>query len=269
MKPSLRAGLEFTFRYRVPEEKTVPYLYPESDLFQAMPRVLATGYLVGLLEWACIEAMRPHLDAGEQSVGTDIRITHSAAKPPGLTVTVQVRVEEVEGRRLAFALSAHDGVDPIAEGTHERFVIDPARFAAKLRQKASATAPSAPAAAPAPVLIDAPAVVPAVGEPPKRIEEYFGRARSGTEAVSIARMQSPPGWAEPGQTPEFDEYTVVLRGSLRVESSGGALDVKEGQAVLAPRGAWVRYSTPGPDGAEYVAVCAPAFSPRTVHRDPA
>src|SRR6266536_4961991 len=131
MKPSLRAGLTFTFRYQVPENKTVPHLYPESDLFQAMPRVLATGYLVGLIEWACIEAMRPHLDAGEQSVGTDVRITHTAATPPGLTVTVEVRVEKVEGRRLAFAVSAHDGIDPIAEGTHERFIIDQERFAAK------------------------------------------------------------------------------------------------------------------------------------------
>jgi fluoroacetyl-CoA thioesterase len=267
MKPSLRAGLTFTFRYQVPESKTVPHLYPESDLFQGMPRVLATGYLVGLLEWACIEAMREHLDPGEQSVGTDIRITHSAATPPGFTVEVQVRVDKVEGRRLAFTLSAHDGVDTIAEGTHERFVIDPTRFAAKLQQKAAA-APS-PAPAPAPALVDSPAVIEAAGVPPKRIEEYVGRVRSGTQAVSVARMQSPPGWAEPGQTPEFDEYSVVLRGALRVESRQGTLEVKAGQAVRAPRGAWVRYSTPGPEGAEYVAVCTPAFSPQTVHRDPA
>ncbi len=128
-------------------------------------------------------------------------------------------------------------------------------------------------------LIAQPTVVPAVGSKPKRIEEFVGRvntpgeaARSGG-AVSIARMQSPQGWVEPGQTPQFDEYTVVLRGSLRVESrvAGGGiavLDVQAGQAVIARRGEWVRYSTPGADGADYLAVCLPAFSPGTVHRDP-
>ncbi|HVI96400.1 MAG TPA: cupin domain-containing protein [Anaeromyxobacter sp.] len=116
-------------------------------------------------------------------------------------------------------------------------------------------------------LVPEPFVVPAAGSPPKRVAEHFGRVATGTETVSIAHMKSPPGWAEPGQTPEFDEYTVVLRGALRVESRGGVLDVREGQAVHAPRGEWVRYSSPGPDGAEYVAVCVPAFSPETVHRD--
>ncbi len=116
-------------------------------------------------------------------------------------------------------------------------------------------------------LVAAPTVVPAAGTRPKVIQEFVGRVNTRTEAVSVARMVSPEGWAEPGQTPEFDEYTVVLRGSLRVESRAGVLDVAAGQAVLAPRGEWVRYSTPAAGGAEYVAVCAPAFGPDLVHRD--
>jgi len=119
-----------------------------------------------------------------------------------------------------------------------------------------------------PTLIEGPSVVPAAGSKPKRIEEYVGRARTATAEVSIARMRSPGGWVEPGQTPEFDEYTLVLQGALRVESRQGSLDVRAGQAVLVRRGEWVRYSTPEPDGAEYLAVCLPAFSPATVHRDP-
>ncbi len=135
MRDTLRPGLRHEFRYLVPEDKTVPHLYPESPMFQAMPRVFATGFMVGLLEWACIDAIAPHLDEGEQSVGTDVRLTHSAATPPGFTVTVKVEVTRVEGRKLAFALSAHDGVDLISEGTHERAVIDPVRFARKLDEK--------------------------------------------------------------------------------------------------------------------------------------
>src|SRR6185295_17208703 len=118
-----------------------------------------------------------------------------------------------------------------------------------------------------PRLIEAPAVVAAAGTKPKRIEEYAGRVRSGHEAVSVARMVSPEGWLEPGQRPEFEEITVVLRGVLRVEHEGGALDVRAGQAVVARPGEWVRYSSPEPGGAEYVAICLPAFSPATVHRD--
>ena len=137
MKETLRAGLRHEFRYVVPDDKTVPHLYPESATFREMPRVFATGFMVGLLEWACIDAIAPHLDAGEQSVGTDVRVTHSAATPPGFTVTVRVEVTRVEGRKLAFALSAHDGVDVISEGTHERAVIDPVRFARKLAEKAA------------------------------------------------------------------------------------------------------------------------------------
>jgi fluoroacetyl-CoA thioesterase len=140
MKPSLRQGLAFEFSYRVPEQKTVPHVYPESALFQAMPRVFATAYLVGLFEWACMEAMQPHLESGEQSVGVDIRISHTAATPPGLTVTVQVVVEAIEGRKLSFRVSAHDGVEPIGEGTHQRVVIQPERFAQKIAHKLATAA---------------------------------------------------------------------------------------------------------------------------------
>lgn len=118
-----------------------------------------------------------------------------------------------------------------------------------------------------PRLISAPTVIEAAGNKPKLIEEFFGRVNSGTAAVSIARMRSPGGWVEPGQTPAFDEYTVVLKGELQVETRGGALAVRAGQAIHTPAGEWVRYSTPHPDGAEYIAVCLPAFSPQTVHRD--
>jgi len=135
MKNTLRAGLVTRFSYLVPETKTVPHVYPESELFRSMPSVFATAYLVGLVEWACLEALRPHLDPGEQSVGTNVNLSHSAATPPGLTVTVEVSIEEVLGRRVRFAVQAHDGVEPIGAGTHERFVIDPARFMAKVRAK--------------------------------------------------------------------------------------------------------------------------------------
>jgi quercetin dioxygenase-like cupin family protein len=118
-----------------------------------------------------------------------------------------------------------------------------------------------------PSLIDAPAIVEAAGRPPKRIEEYAGRVRTGDAGVSVARMVSPEGWREPGQRPEFREITVVLRGLLRVEHEGGTLRVRAGQAVICEPGEWVRYETPETDGAEYVAVCLPAFSPQTVHRD--
>ena len=120
-----------------------------------------------------------------------------------------------------------------------------------------------------PLLIPAPTVIAAAGNKPKRIEEYAGRVNSGHESVSVARMVSPGGWVEPGQRPTFEEITVVLRGMLRVEHEGGALDVRAGQAVVARPGEWVRYSSPEPEGAEYVAVCLPAFSINTVHRDDA
>jgi len=110
-------------------------------------------------------------------------------------------------------------------------------------------------------------LIRAAGSTPKLIEEFVGRLGSATDSVSIARMRSPAGWSEPGQTPEFDEHTVVLSGVLRVESRDSAIEVKAGQAVLSPKGEWVRYSTPHPGGAEYIAVCIPAFSPDLVHRD--
>ena len=118
-----------------------------------------------------------------------------------------------------------------------------------------------------PTLIETPSVIQAAGEPPKRIEEYAGRVNSGQANVSVARMRSPAGWREPGQRPEFEEITVVLRGMVRVEHEGGVLDVHAGQAVVTHAGEWVRYSSPGDEGAEYVAVCLPAFSIDTVHRD--
>jgi fluoroacetyl-CoA thioesterase len=137
MKPTLKPGLTHHFEFIVPASKTVPHLYPESGLFQQMPEVLATGYLVGLLEWACIEMLEPHLDwPREQSLGTHVAFSHTAATPPGLTITVDVRLEKVEGRKLVFALAAHDGIDKISEGTHERHVIDVARFNAKVAAKA-------------------------------------------------------------------------------------------------------------------------------------
>jgi len=138
MNPSFSPGLTFEFSYRVPEHKTVPHVYPESPLFVAMPQVFATAYLVGLIEWACMESMQPHLEPGEQSVGVDIRVSHIAATPPGLTVTVHVVVEAVEGRKLTFRVSAHDGVESIGEGTHQRVLIQPARFLQKVAQKAAA-----------------------------------------------------------------------------------------------------------------------------------
>lgn len=118
-----------------------------------------------------------------------------------------------------------------------------------------------------PTHIQGPKVIQAAGNLPKVIEEFVGRVNSGTETVSIARMTSPSGWVEPGQTPEFDEYTVVLKGMVRVTTHEGVVDVHAGQAVQTRKGEWVQYSTPGPEGAEYIAVCLPAFLPESVHRD--
>lgn len=118
-----------------------------------------------------------------------------------------------------------------------------------------------------PVLIPSPTVIEAPGTPPKQILEYIGRVNSSTESVSIAHMRSPSGWSEPGQRPEFDEFTLVLHGTLRVETESGVLEVEAGQAIHCQAGEWIRYSSPGPEGAHYIAVCLPAFSPETVHRD--
>lgn len=143
MKETLKPGIEHQFSFRVPDTKTVPALYPESAEFQEMPEVFATGFMVGFLEWACIDALKPHLDwPDEQSLGTHINVSHTAATPPGLLVTARVKLIEVDGRRLVFEVEADDGVDVIATGTHERFVIDRDRFNQKIRNKAAANSTS-------------------------------------------------------------------------------------------------------------------------------
>jgi len=136
MKSTLQPGLTAEFRFVVPPSKTVPALYPEAEEFRQMPEVLATGYLVGLLEWACIRMINPHLDwPGEMSLGTHIDVSHSAATPAGLEVIVTTKLVRVDGRRLFFEVDAHDGVDTISEGRHERYVIDRARFDAGIAKK--------------------------------------------------------------------------------------------------------------------------------------
>lgn len=136
MKDTLQPGLACEFKFRVPETKTVPQLFPEAPEFQEMPKVFATGFMVGLCEWACIQAVNPHLDwPREQTVGTHVNLSHLAATPPGLTVSVKVRLDKIEERKLSFHVEADDGVDKITEGTHERFVIDAAKFNAKVAAK--------------------------------------------------------------------------------------------------------------------------------------
>lgn len=136
MKPSLKVGLTFEFQFPVPPERTVPHLLPESPEFQLMPQVLASGYMVGLIEWACIKAINPHLDwPREQTVGIDFQLNHSAATPPGMTVTIKGRLENMEGRKLTFYILATDDFDQISEGFHHRFVIDAAKFNAKVAAK--------------------------------------------------------------------------------------------------------------------------------------
>jgi fluoroacetyl-CoA thioesterase len=136
MKETLKPGIRYEHRYTVPLSKTVPALYPESEEFVVMPEVFATGFLVGFLEWACIKAINPHLDWPlEQTVGTHIDVSHEAATPPGLEVTATVELLSVDGKKLVFAVEAHDGVDLISRGRHERFVIDKAKFDAKLGAK--------------------------------------------------------------------------------------------------------------------------------------
>lgn len=140
MKESLKPGIKYEHKFVVPLSKTVPALYPESDEFLAMPEVFATGFLVGFLEWACIKAITPHLDwPKEQTVGTHIDVSHEAATPPGLEVTATVELVEVNGRRLVFAVEAHDGVELISKGRHERCVIDKEKFDAKVRKKKVST----------------------------------------------------------------------------------------------------------------------------------
>jgi fluoroacetyl-CoA thioesterase len=138
MKETLKPGLTFAFDFQVPESKIVAALYPEAPEFQVMPKVLATGFLVGLMEWTCIQAINPHIDwPEEQTVGTDIQINHTAATPPGLVVTVSVTLVEVDRRRLLFKVTASDGVDVISKGTHERFIIDAQAFTKKIAEKAN------------------------------------------------------------------------------------------------------------------------------------
>lgn len=136
MKASLQPGIRYEHKFVVPVSKTVPALYPESEEFVAMPEVFATGFLVGFLEWACIKAVNPHLDwPEEQTVGTHINVSHEAATPPGLEVTATVELIAVEGRKLVFAVEAHDGVDLISRGQHERFVINKSKFDARVGTK--------------------------------------------------------------------------------------------------------------------------------------
>lgn len=145
MKPTLVPGLRHTFSFTVTDAKTVPAIYPEATDFQAMPAVFATGYLVALCEWACIDLIRPHLDwPAEQSLGTRVDLTHVAATPPGLTVTVDATLTEVNGRTLRFAVHAHDGIDEITRGTHERTLIDAGRFSARIAAKAERAGVPAP-----------------------------------------------------------------------------------------------------------------------------
>ena len=133
MRDTLRPGLRHSFTYRVPESKLVPALYPEATEFQAMPRVFATGFLIGLVEWTCIQAVNPHLDwPREQTVGTRVDVSHAAPTPPGKDVVVDVELTAVDGRRLVFGVSAKDDAAAICEGTHERFVVDAAKFEARL-----------------------------------------------------------------------------------------------------------------------------------------
>jgi len=137
MKATLQSGMTFTHRYRVPNEKTVPFVYQESALFQAMPQVFATAYMIGLMEWACMEALQPHMDEGEISLGTNISVSHSAATPPGMEVEVKVSLLEVDGSRTKWAIVAQDEQGLIGEGTHERFTINGEKFASIVAKKAS------------------------------------------------------------------------------------------------------------------------------------
>ena len=134
MKPSLKVGLKHRFAYKVPENKTVPYTYPEAAELASMPKVFATGFMIVLMEWACVQLMAPHLDAGEGSLGTHVNVSHLAATPPGFTVTVNVECTNVDGRKIEFKVSAHDGADLIGEGTHGRAVVAWDKFNARVAQ---------------------------------------------------------------------------------------------------------------------------------------
>ena len=135
MKETLAPGLEHTFSFVVSQEKTVPYVYPESDLFREMPQVFATAFMVGFMEWACMEALRPYLEEGERTLGTMINVTHQAATPPGMTVTAHVKCLEVEGKRTVWEIEARDDVEIIGKGTHERFIVNNEKFSARVQAK--------------------------------------------------------------------------------------------------------------------------------------
>jgi len=135
MKDSLKPGLEHSFSFMVTKDKTVPYVYPESDLFREMPEVFATAYMVGFMEWACMEALRPYLEEGERTLGTMVNITHQAATPPGMIVTAQVKCLEVEGKRTLWEIEARDEVEVIGRGTHERFTVNNEKFSARVAAK--------------------------------------------------------------------------------------------------------------------------------------
>ena len=136
MKASLKPGLTYSFSYTVPENKTVPFTYPESPEIAAMPKVFATGFMIVLMEWTCLQLMAPHLDAGEGSLGVHVDVSHAAATPPGMTVTVEAEVVAVEGRKVSLKVRAHDGIDLIGEGMHQRAVVAWDRFKAKVAEKA-------------------------------------------------------------------------------------------------------------------------------------
>jgi fluoroacetyl-CoA thioesterase len=137
MSDSLKPGMKFEFDFTIPESKTVPYIYPESEEFQQMPKVFSTGFMIGLIEWACVRFINNYIDwPSQQSVGIDVNFNHTAATPPGLTVKVSGELTEVDGRKLTFHITAHDGIDKITEGTHQRFIVDAEKFAERAAKKA-------------------------------------------------------------------------------------------------------------------------------------
>jgi fluoroacetyl-CoA thioesterase len=138
MSHSLNPGMTFEFDFTIPETKTIPYIYPESEEFQMMPKVFSTGFMIGLIEWACVRFINDYIDwPREQTVGIDVSLNHTAATPPGLTVNVKGELIEVDGKRLTFSIIAHDGIDVISKGTHQRFIVDAERFKARAEKKAN------------------------------------------------------------------------------------------------------------------------------------
>jgi fluoroacetyl-CoA thioesterase len=139
MGESLKPGMKFEFDFTIPESKTVPYIYPESEEFRIMPKVFSTGFMIGLIEWACVRFVNDYIDwPREQTVGIDVKLNHTAATPPGFTVNVKGELIDVDGKKLTFSIVAHDGIDVISEGTHQRFIVDAERFTARVEKKANA-----------------------------------------------------------------------------------------------------------------------------------